>query len=132
MPKSLDELRRELATGLGARKAKDIREAAPADWDEPPMPTDEDLEPAPQGKKPWKGLDRSNVKKSGARGGGGKFTMSGDGDDALLHFGKHKGERISDIAEENPDYLKWMIKSGDFDKDLLEIVEFQLDMKGEG
>lgn len=29
----------------------------------------------------------------------------------MLKFGKYRGQKIEDIAEQDPDYLRWMLKS---------------------
>jgi len=124
MPKSLDELRAELARGLGACKPKDLREAAPADDDTPEL-TDGDLSKVDMNKM------RRSRQTGNRTGGSGKFTISTDGNDALIQFGKHAGENVSDLAED-PDgrsYLQWIVRSGDFDKDLIEVVEYQLELE---
>lgn len=36
----------------------------------------------------------------------------------ILHFGKNKGKKISDILVEAPDYLEWLLKQKTLDKDL--------------
>lgn len=126
MPKTLDELRAELARGLGAHRPKDLREGAPDD-DMPPELSDEDLMP------PKRGVDMAAMKAKARRGGGGgKYTISAGGDDAVLKFGKHAGESVSDLARDSDgrSYLKWMVRSGDFDTDLIDIIEYQLDKDG--
>jgi len=60
------------------------------------------------------------------------YTISTDGEDAVLHFGKLDGNRVSDIADEDPSYLRWMLKEQDgklktiMDSDLVSVVEYQL------
>lgn len=48
--------------------------------------------------------------------------------DAILHFGKYKDQRISEIAEgrEGRDYLRWLNRE-DFDAELKEIVQTYLE-----
>lgn len=43
----------------------------------------------------------------------GRFTWGPDGD-ALLGFGRHRGERLSQVAEENPGYLEWVAGNPEF------------------
>jgi len=53
---------------------------------------------------------------------GGKFIWS-DGGKALVNFGKHRGELLSEVAKNDPEYLSWILRSGDFDSEVLEIAE---------
>lgn len=39
-----------------------------------------------------------------------------------FNFGKHKGERLEDVAKNNPDYLDWMLHKSDFSLEVQEIV----------
>ena len=32
----------------------------------------------------------------------------------LLNFGRHRGERLSRVAEEAPDYLAWVVGNDEF------------------
>jgi DNA polymerase-3 subunit epsilon len=43
----------------------------------------------------------------------GRFAWSAAGE-AVFNFGKHRGRRVSDIAESEPDYLGWLIANEDF------------------
>ena len=36
------------------------------------------------------------------------------GGNALINFGRHRGERLSRVAEEAPDYLEWIASNDDF------------------
>ncbi|KKN67570.1 hypothetical protein LCGC14_0460250 [marine sediment metagenome] len=58
----------------------------------------------------------------------GEYSVSLDGKDALLNFGKHAGARVSELAADESDrsYLEWMLKS-DFVAELLGIVKVQLE-----
>ena len=49
----------------------------------------------------------------------GKFAWVND--EACFTFSKHKGRSLRDIAEENPDYLGWMINQ-DFSPEVVSIV----------
>lgn len=54
-----------------------------------------------------------------------RYTVSMDGADAVLNFGKHKGLRISDLAktDEGRSYMLWLLKEGmGFGEDLLGII----------
>ena len=53
---------------------------------------------------------------------GGKFIWSDEGK-ALVNFGKHRGELLSEVAKNDPEYLSWILRSGDFDSEVLEIAE---------
>lgn len=77
--------------------------------------------------KSW--ADRMMEKnRAGATGGnkGGKYTISGDGGDALLLFGKHRDSSVSDIAQSNMGYLDWMLKQADFPLDLVDVIKYQM------
>lgn len=68
---------------------------------------------------------------------GGKRTrtykVSADGTDALFKFGKHRGRTACYLAQHDPDYLHWMLRSEDkFDHDLLDVVRFQLEHGDDG
>jgi len=67
---------------------------------------------------------KAKAKKEG-RHKGGRYVVSADGRDALLHFGKHDGNNLSHIAEVDRGYLSWII-SEDFPKELKNICEYQL------
>ncbi len=58
----------------------------------------------------------------------GEYSVSLDGKDALLNFGKHAGARVSELAADPTDrsYLNWMLES-DFVAELLGIVKVQLE-----
>lgn len=121
MPKTLDELRADLARGLGAHAPKDLREGVPDE--DPPEMSDSDLNPK-------KGVDLAKMRARRRKGTPStKYTIASGGDDAVLHFGKYSGSQVSDMAEESEgrDYLRWILRSGDFDRDLMDIVEYQLE-----
>jgi hypothetical protein len=52
-----------------------------------------------------------------------RYTISMDGADATLHFGKWKGHRLSDMAKvpEGRSYMDWMLKEG-FGADIKDVV----------
>ncbi len=58
----------------------------------------------------------------------GHYSVSLDGKDALLNFGKHAGMRVSELAADadGRSYLDWILKS-DFVNELLGIVKVQLE-----
>jgi len=60
-----------------------------------------------------------------------KYTISADGRDAMLRFGKHKGETLSSIAITNPSYLVWMLEQ-DFEADLQTLIRTQMRENGLG
>ena len=55
------------------------------------------------------------------------YTISVDGKDAILGFGKYINHSVSDLAsfEDGREYLRWM-RTGEFDPELMEICEYQL------
>ena len=40
-------------------------------------------------------------------------------------FGKHKGEQVEDVVEDNPEYIRWLCENTktQFDEDVLEALE---------
>ena len=44
----------------------------------------------------------------------------------IMPFGKYQGDFVSDIAMENPDYLKWL-KDKQIDDQLKEAIEYHLE-----
>jgi len=44
------------------------------------------------------------------------------GKDALLLFGKHSGEFVSDLAIEDVEYLQWLLDNVEMPEDLYEVV----------
>ena len=54
--------------------------------------------------------------------GEGKFVWSEKGD-ALVNFGKHRGERLIDVVGNDLPYLKWVAGSDDFDGEVRKIAE---------
>jgi DNA polymerase-3 subunit epsilon len=54
--------------------------------------------------------------------GEGKFVWSEEGD-ALVNFGKHRGERLIDVVDNDLMYLKWFVGSEDFDGEARKIAE---------
>ncbi len=63
---------------------------------------------------------------------GGKYSISADGCDAVLLFGKHNGESVSTLSQDRDarGYLTWIVRDGEFDADLVEICEYQLGLNG--
>jgi len=56
----------------------------------------------------------------------GKFVWSEEGD-ALVNFGKHRGERLIDVVGNDLPYLKWVAGSDDFDGEVRKIAESAVD-----
>lgn len=50
-----------------------------------------------------------------------KYTISMDGEDALLQFGMHNGKTVMQVLEKEPSYIDWIIKSAGFKADLKEV-----------
>ncbi len=51
-----------------------------------------------------------------------RFVWSSDGD-ALVNFGRYRGERLGDVAEQDPGYLGWVTRSSRFGADARQIAE---------
>lgn len=100
MPK-LDELRRLLAKGVGKTEPRNIREGA-TDWGDDSAEADHldrvDLDAMTRGRQ------RHGKRRPP------DYTLSKDGDDAIIRFGKFAGRTVSDIYREEPGYVAWMIK----------------------
>ena len=95
----------------GAKRARDIFEILKGELQ---ASSDVPLEPNEIAK--WaKGLDDSVIDSEG------KFIWSEDGD-ALVNFGKHRGERLADVVIGDPDYLNWLSGSEDFSEEVRKIV----------
>jgi hypothetical protein len=116
---TLDELRKMLAEGVGETKRRDIREGK-ADWGVDGALADhlDNFEP-PEAPPPpgGRGIDPKRMSASKAKAGAlpdadrpPRHTISADGTDATIHFGKFKDLPLSVIAAREPDYLAWMIK----------------------
>ena len=56
----------------------------------------------------------------------GKFVWSEEGD-ALVNFGKHRGERLIEVVGNDLPYLKWVAGSDDFDGEVRKIAESAAD-----
>ena len=57
-----------------------------------------------------------------ARDPAGKFIWSEEGD-ALLNFGRHRGERLAEVINSDPNYLYWMSGSDSFGPEVRKIAE---------
>jgi len=43
--------------------------------------------------------------------------------DDIFTFGKHKGEQLEDVIEDDPAYIEWLAKEEyDFDEETLEVL----------
>ena len=67
-----------------------------------------------------KGIDDTAIDREG------KFVWSEEGD-ALVNFGKHRGERLIDVVGNDLPYLKWVAGSDDFDGEVRKIAESAVD-----
>lgn len=52
----------------------------------------------------------------------GKFVWGEDGD-ALVNFGKHRGERLVEVATNDPEYLYWVSGSDNFGPEVRKVAE---------
>jgi len=52
----------------------------------------------------------------------GKFIWSDEGD-ALVNFGRHRGERLAEVVISDPNYLYWMAGSDSFGPEVRKIAE---------
>lgn len=59
---------------------------------------------------------------------GGKLVKD-DAGEACFNFGKHKGERLSNVALTSPSFMRWMLKK-DFPEEVKTIVKDALTRKG--
>lgn len=41
--------------------------------------------------------------------------------EAVLNFGKHKGELLRDLVRQQPDYIQWIVSEGKFDQEVVDI-----------
>ena len=46
------------------------------------------------------------------------------GMDSILNFGKHEGEQIEDLIEDDPEYLAWLIedRQKEFDEEVMQVL----------
>ncbi|MBT4126513.1 MAG: hypothetical protein HOE43_08980 [Chloroflexi bacterium] len=63
-----------------------------------------------------KGIDETAIDSEG------KFIWSDEGD-ALINFGKHRGERLIEVVNNDAPYLNWMSGSDDFEPEVRKIAE---------
>lgn len=44
--------------------------------------------------------------------------------DDLFSFGKHKGNQVEDVIEDDPGYIAWVVENGvcEFDEEVLELI----------
>ncbi len=63
-----------------------------------------------------KGIDETAIDPEG------KFIWSEEGD-ALINFGKHRGERLIEVVNNDLPYLNWVSGSDDFDPEVRKIAE---------
>jgi DNA polymerase-3 subunit epsilon len=63
-----------------------------------------------------KGIDDSAIDSEG------KFIWSEEGD-ALVNFGKHRGERLVEVVSNDISYLNWVSGSDDFEPEVRKIAE---------
>ena len=52
----------------------------------------------------------------------GKFIWSDEGD-ALVNFGRHRGERLAEVVKSDPNYLYWVSGSDSFGSEVRKIAE---------
>jgi len=63
-----------------------------------------------------KGIDESAIDSEG------KFVWSEEGD-ALINFGKHRGERLIEVVSNDTPYLNWVSGSDEFEPEVRKIAE---------
>ncbi len=49
--------------------------------------------------------------------------FSGNEENRVFRRGKHSGRRLDDVADDDPDYLRWMTRAEDMDDEVLRIVQ---------
>jgi len=44
--------------------------------------------------------------------------------DDFFAFGKHEGDQVEDVIEDDPSYIEWLVENGicDFDEETLEVI----------
>jgi len=44
--------------------------------------------------------------------------------DDIFTFGKHRGEQLEDVIEDDPDYIEWLVQDRivEFDEEALELI----------
>jgi hypothetical protein len=138
VPKTLEELRKMMRQGLDTQSTVAVDKEKEGEHVEDllsDMIVDEEVG-AVSAEKPKAFLDKSKFTKRARAsgdfsytfspgGGGGKHKISSDGSDALLLFGKHSGKNVSDLAREEPGYLRWMLGQ-DFPEPLLDVIRHVL------
>ena len=67
-------------------------------------------------------LSESNIVRLNLYSPDGKFIWSEEGD-ALLNFGRHRGERLAEVINSDPNYLYWMSGSDSFGPEVRKIAE---------
>ncbi|MDA1280096.1 MAG: exonuclease domain-containing protein [Chloroflexi bacterium] len=76
-----------------------------------------DVPVAPAEIADWaKGIDSGSIDSDG------RFRWSEDGD-ALVNFGKHRGERLVEVVSSDPEYLRWIAGSDNFGPEVRKIAE---------
>jgi DNA polymerase-3 subunit epsilon len=76
-----------------------------------------DVPTSPKDIANWaKGIDDTAIDPEG------KFVWSDEGD-ALVNFGKHRGERLIEVVGSDLPYLNWVSGSDDFDPEVRKIAE---------
>lgn len=79
-------------------------------------------------RRPVEGAAPSTVDLEKMSSRGARYTVSMDGTDATLHFGRHKGKTLSVMVNDKDgrDYMRWMLKQ-DFPKELSQLVQYVLE-----
>jgi len=52
-----------------------------------------------------------------------KFAVSSTGEDAVLHFGKYKDMKVSEVIRDDPSYIDWIIRERGFKIELKDVCK---------
>jgi len=74
-------------------------------------------------------VDPKNPDAAAQTGGGLENRPQANREDAIITFGKYRDRNVFDVADEDPDYVRWMISSGAIDKPGLAPFKDELDQK---
>lgn len=80
--------------------------------------------PLPPPVPSFAGLAAAKTKKPKPAYGKARYKISADGTDALIMFGKHRGQKLSDIADKDATYCDFIIRE-EFPADLKDVARYQ-------
>jgi hypothetical protein len=119
---TLEELRRWFAgeSVIGLPEINKVKDESIVTLPPPPTPKPKKSRRS----KLVKALEKKKI-KTRVEFVSGKYTISKDGDDVMLEFGKHKGRMLSDVVKTHRSYVNWMLKE-EFPEDLKDVCKYLL------